>query len=61
MRSETVIGGCKDGWQYIPQLLLKLVLKNEFIFDYLKYETLRAELNYGVLKEKSQMLWDEQF
>lgn len=37
------------------------MISNEFIFDYLKYETLRAELNYGVSKEKSQMLWDEQF
>jgi hypothetical protein len=36
-------------------------MKHEFIYDYLKYETLRAEINYGVKRKKSQILWDDKF
>ena len=41
--------------------MLKLVMKHPFIFDYMKYETLRAEINYGVRRKKSQILWDDKF
>ena len=61
MRSETVIGACRDTWQVLPQTLTRLVVENEFIFQYLKYETLRAEVNYGIRKKQSQILWDDKF
>ena len=61
MRSETVIGNCKDTWKNLPAIITKLVLQNQFVFDYLKYEILRAEINYGIVKKKSQVLWDEKF
>ena len=42
-------------------MLLALVIQNEFIFDYLKYETLRAEINFGITLTESQFLWDDKF
>jgi hypothetical protein len=46
MKSETVKGDSM-AWKRFPSILVKLSLENKFVFDYIKYETMRAEIDYS--------------
>ena len=46
MKSETVKGDSL-AWKRFPTVLVKLSLEHRFLFDYIKYETLRAEIDYN--------------
>ena len=62
MRSETVANcNARENWKKLPLILLRLLVRHPFLNDLLKYETLRAEINYGVRRKKSQILWDDKF
>lgn len=43
----------EEKWQELPITIFKLFLKTPFVFDYVKYEILRAEINFGVRVSKS--------
>jgi hypothetical protein len=43
----------EEKWQEFPIIIFKLFLKTPFVFDYVKYEILRAEINFGVRVSKS--------
>lgn len=36
-------------WKKLPQLLVKLALENRFVFDFIKFETYRQEVNASEL------------
>ena len=57
MRSETVAGDV-FAWKKLPQFLLKLCLENPFLFDFVKYETMRAEIDHSAVREISWVLWE---
>ena len=61
MRSETVKGDSL-AWKKLPLFLIELCLENRFVFDFIKYETLRAEIDYmtklGVNREYAWVLWE---
>lgn len=61
LRPKEVIERCGNNWIDMPLVFLKALLNSQFLFDYLKYETLRAEINFGIKREKSQFMWDGQF
>ena len=44
MKSETIKGDIL-AWKRLPFFLIKLSLENPFLFDYIKYETMRAEVD----------------
>ena len=56
MKSETVKGDSM-AWKRFPQILIKLSLENRFIFDYIKYETMRAEIDYAQIGYK-WVMWE---
>ena len=61
MRSETVKGDSL-AWKKLLLFLIELCLENRFVFDFIKYETLRAEIDYmtklGVNREYAWVLWE---
>ena len=61
MRSETIIGNSRNSWKNAPLNLLKIIVNTPFVFDYLKFEVIRAEINYGIKKKESLVLWEEKF
>jgi hypothetical protein len=49
LRSETVKGD-PLAWKKLPLILLRTCLENPFLMDFVKYETMRAEIDF-VVKE----------
>jgi len=45
MKSDTIKGDIL-AWKKLPKFLIKLSIENPFLFDFLKYETMRAEIDY---------------
>lgn len=44
MRSETIKGDIL-AWKKFPMYMVKLALENPFLYDFIKYETLRVEVD----------------
>jgi hypothetical protein len=61
MRSETIKGDSL-AWKKLPLFLIELCLDNRFLFDFIKYETMRAEIDYmtrmGFNREYAWVLWE---
>jgi len=57
MKSETIKGD-HLAWKRLPQYLVRLSLEYPYIFDFVKYETLRAEIDYKTFKEYAWVLWE---
>lgn len=53
MRSETIIGNSRNSWKNAPLCLLKIILNSPFLMDYIKFEVMRSEVNYGIKKKES--------
>ena len=57
MRSDTIQGDTL-GWKKLPQFLLKVCLENPFLFDFVKYEVMRAEIDFKAMKDFAWVLWE---
>jgi hypothetical protein len=57
MRSETIKGDIL-AWRKLPKFLIKLSLENPFLFDFLKYEVMRAEIDYTTKRAYAYVLWE---
>lgn len=57
MRSETIRGEL-NAWRKLPTYLVYLSLENPFLFDFVKYEILRAEIDHLASRSSSYILWD---
>jgi hypothetical protein len=49
MRTETIKGDI-FAWRKLPLFLIKLSIENRYLFDLIKYETMRAELDATILE-----------
>lgn len=58
MRSETIKGD-PMAWKRLHFYLLKLFLQNKMLFDYVKYEVLRAELDADADNKNRWVLWEQ--
>ena len=58
MRSETIKGDSL-AWKKLHLYLLRLMVQNRYIFDYLKFEVLRAELDFNAELSNRWVLWDQ--
>lgn len=58
MRSETVKGD-PQAWKRLHLYLLKLFLQNRMLFDYVKFEVLRAELDADADTKNRWVLWEQ--
>jgi len=45
-------------WKRLPFILLRLCLENRFLFDFIKYETMRAEIHDQLANSYAYVLWD---
>lgn len=57
MKSETIKGDIL-AWKRLPFFLLKLSLENPFLFDYIKYETMRAEVDAKLANQYAHVIWE---
>ena len=57
MKSETIKGDVQ-AWKKLPKFLIKLAIENPFLFDFLKYETMRAEIDYYTSSSTACVLWE---
>ena len=57
MRSETIKGDVL-AWKKLPKFLIKLSLENPYLFDFIKYEVMRAELDNIAQKQYAYVLWE---
>lgn len=57
MKSETIKGDIL-AWKRLPFFLLKLSLENPFLFDYIKYETMRAEVDDKLANQYAYVIWE---
>jgi len=57
MRSETIKGEAAS-WKRLPQYLVRLCLEYPYLLDLVKYETMRAEIDYKTYKEFAWVLWE---
>lgn len=58
MRSETIKGDCL-AWKRLHLYLLRLLLQNRMLLDYVKYEVLRAELDAIADAKNKWVLWEQ--
>ena len=58
MRSETIKGDSL-AWKRLHLYLLKLLIQNRYMFDYLKFEILRAELDANAELSNRWVLWEQ--
>jgi len=56
MKSETIKGDSL-AWKRFPQYLIRMALENRFFFDYIKYETMRAEIDHSTAGLK-WVMWE---
>ena len=57
MKSETIKGDYL-AWKRLPFFLLKLSLENPFLYDYIKYETMRAEVDDKLANQFAYVIWE---
>ena len=57
MKSETIKGDIL-AWKKLPKFLIKLSLENPFLFDFIKYEVMRAEIDHHTKKQYAYVLWE---
>lgn len=57
MKSETIKGDIL-AWRKLPKFLIKLSLENPFLFDFIKYEVMRAEIDHLTQKQYAYVLWE---
>ena len=57
MKSDTIKGDVQ-AWKKLPKFLIKLSVENPFLFDFIKYETLRAEIDYHTSSSTAWVLWE---
>lgn len=57
MKSDTIKGDIL-AWKRLPFFLLKLSLENPFLFDYIKYETMRSEVDYILRNQHAYVIWE---
>jgi hypothetical protein len=57
MKSETIKGDIL-AWKRLPFFMLKLSLENPFLFDYIKYETMRAEVDDKLANQYAYVIWE---
>ena len=57
LKSETIKGDSL-AWKKMPMYLIKLSLENPFLFDYVKYEVQRAEIDYSASSQYKWVLWE---
>lgn len=57
MKSETIKGDIL-AWKRLPFFLIKLSLENRFLFDYIKYETMRAEVDDTLANQYAYVIWE---
>lgn len=57
MKSDTIKGDV-NAWKKLPKYLLKLSIENPFLFDFIKYETMRAEIDYHTSSSTAWVLWE---
>jgi len=50
MRTETIKGDI-FAWRKLPLFLIKLSIENRYLFDFIKYETMRAEIDATILEQ----------
>lgn len=58
MRSETIKGD-PIAWKRLHLYLLKLTLQNRILFDYVKFEVLRTELDSNADSKNKWVLWEQ--
>jgi hypothetical protein len=49
MRTETIKGDI-FAWRKLALFLIKLSIENRYLFDFIKYETMRAEVDATILE-----------
>lgn len=57
MRTETIKGDI-FAWRKLPLFIIKLSLENRYLFDFIKYETMRAEIDATILEQYQWILWE---
>jgi len=60
MRSETIKGEL-NAWKKFPIYLVVLSFENPFLFDYVKFEIMRAEIDTNSNRDSTWVLWDNKF
>ena len=57
MRTETVRVD-PQAWRKLPQFLVKLCVENRYLWDFLKFETMRQELDANISNQHRWVLYD---
>jgi hypothetical protein len=57
MKTATIKGDIL-AWKRLPFFLIKLSLENRFLFDYIKYETMRAEVDDTLANQYAYVIWE---
>jgi len=60
MRSETIKGEL-NAWRKFHIYLVVLSFEHPFLFDYVKFEIMRAEIDNNSLRDNTWVLWDNKF
>lgn len=57
MRSDTIKGDLL-AWKKLPLYLVKMCVANRYLFDYVKFETMRQEIDAVILKQHRWVLYE---
>jgi hypothetical protein len=57
MKSDTIKGDIL-AWKKLPKFMIKLALENPYLFDFIKYETMRAEIDHDTTSSTAWVLWE---
>ena len=57
MKSDTIKGDIL-AWKKLPKFMIKLAIENPYLFDFIKYETMRAEIDHDTTSSTAWVLWE---